>query len=99
MLKQQDQACEDIENCKMTEICPFLYLGNESDAKDLEKLDEMGIYHILNVTRNIPFYNQDQEKSKKFHYKRISVNDCTGECLVDHFDAAFSFIGNCLVIF
>lgn len=77
----------------MTEIFPFLYLGNESDAKDLEKLDELGIYHILNVTKNIPFYDQNQEKSKKFSFKRISVNDSTGESLMQHFDEAFSFIG------
>lgn len=95
-LKQQDQACDDIENCKMTEIFPFLYLGNESDAKDLDKLDELKIYHILNVTKNIPFYDQNQEKSKKFFFKRISVNDSTGESLMEHFDEAFSFIGKFL---
>lgn len=95
-LKQQDQACEDIENCKMTEIFPFLYLGNESDAKDLDKLDELGIYHILNVTKNIPFYDQNKEKSKKFFFNRISVNDSTGESLMEHFDEAFYFIGKYL---
>ncbi|CAF0837725.1 unnamed protein product [Brachionus calyciflorus] len=90
---QRDQTREEIENCKLTEITPYLYLGNESDAKELDKLVEKGIFYILNVTKNIPFYNQNiSENSKLFNLKRISVNDCPNEDLVQYFDEAFNFI-------
>ena len=73
-------------------------MGNESDAKELDKLVEKGIFYILNVTKNIPFYNQNiSENSKLFNLKRISVNDCPNEDLVQYFDEAFNFIGMTLI--
>lgn len=53
----QDQHQSMIDNTQMTEITPYLYLGNEMDAKNVTKLAQMGIFHILNVTKNIPFYD------------------------------------------
>lgn len=63
----QDQHQSMIDNTQMTEITPYLYLGNEMDAKNVTKLAQMGIFHILNVTKNIPFYDlpssTDQQSS------------------------------------
>lgn len=91
---QVDQHQSSIDNAQLTKIEPFLYLGNEMDAKNMAKLESEGIFHILNVTKNIPFYDQcvsDASKSK-FVFKRISVNDTSDQNLRQHFDEAFQFI-------
>lgn len=81
-----------------------LYLiGNEQDAKNCEDLEKKGIYYILNVTKNIPFYNSTNSmnnntgsnQTSPFCLKRIAVNDCENQNLKNHFSEAFDFIGNC----
>jgi len=71
--------------------------GNESDAKNCENLEKKGIYYILNVTKNIPFYNLTNSKSadagRPFVHKRIAVNDCENQNLKNHFGEASHFIG------
>ena len=61
-------------------------------------MEKKGIYYILNVTKNIPFYNATNSKSiadgtGPFVHKRIAVNDCENQNLRNHFDEASKFIG------
>lgn len=85
---QEDQHQSAIENATITEITPYLYLGNECDAKNVASLEKKGISAILNVTKNIPFYNHSVTSINK----RISVNDCSTQNLKEHFDEAIDFI-------
>lgn len=95
---KEDQRQSAIDNAVMTEIMPFLFLGNESDAKNCENLEKKGIYYILNVTKNIPFYNLTNSKNNdvngtsNFVHKRIAVNDCENQNLKNHFGEASNFI-------
>lgn len=98
---KDDQRQSAIENAVMTEITPYLFLGNEQDAKNCENLEKKGIYYILNVTKNIPFYNStnsvtnagtNSNSNGPFCYKRIAVNDCENQNLKNHFTEAFDFI-------
>lgn len=101
--QQHDQHQSVIENMQMTEITPYLYLGNELDAKNVQKLTQLGVLYILNVTKNIPFYDQptttttcsssSSSNSSKFVFKRIPVNDCLNQNLKEYFEEAFDFIG------
>ena len=70
----------------------YLYLGNECDAKNISILEKNEILYILNVTKNIPFY-ESNNGSKFFVSKRIAVNDNGNQSLKDHFEDAFEFIG------
>jgi len=80
-----DLRQSDIENALMTQILSFLYLGNELDAKNINKLEQDEVYYILNVTKNIPFY---ETTNKKFKLKRIAVNDNETQNLKDYFEEA-----------
>lgn len=99
---EQDQNQSVLENANMTEITPYLYLGNEVDAKNTQRLAQMGIHYVLNVTKNIPFYEnptsckQQQQQQQQFTFKRIPVNDCINQNLREYFDEAIDFIGKWL---
>ena len=60
----------------------------------MAKLEKEGILNILNVTKNIPFYDNllPTTSSAKFNLKRIAVNDCSNQNLKLHFDEAIDFI-------
>lgn len=80
----------DIENAELTAILPFLYLGNERDAQDLELMQRMDIGYILNVTTHLPLYHYDLGL---FKYKRLPATDSNKQNLRQYFEEAFEFIG------
>lgn len=80
----------DIENAELTAILPFLYLGNERDAQDLEQMQRMDIGFILNVTTHLPLYHYDLGL---FNYKRLPATDSNKQNLRQYFEEAFEFIG------
>lgn len=80
----------DIENAELTAILPFLYLGNERDAQDLEQMQRMDIGFILNVTTHLPLYHYDLGL---FKYKRLPATDSNKQNLRQYFEEAFEFIG------
>ena len=92
-----------VENASMSRITPFLYLGNELDAKNVCKLAKEGIFYILNVSREIPFYGDllpassasTPSSRNQFVLKRIAVNDSSNQNLLAHFEEAIEFIGIC----
>ncbi|XP_030628762.1 dual specificity protein phosphatase 10 [Chanos chanos] len=79
----------DIENAELTPILPFLYLGNERDAQDLEQMQRLNIGYILNVTTHLPLYHYDRGL---FNYKRLPATDSNKQNLRQYFEEAFEFI-------
>ena len=61
---EQDQHQSMLENTQMTEITPYLYLGNEMDAMNVTRLMQHGVYYILNVTKNVPFYEHSSQQQQ-----------------------------------
>nr|XP_027196526.1 uncharacterized serine-rich protein C215.13-like [Dermatophagoides pteronyssinus] len=45
-----DGSSSSVMEANATPILPFLYLGNERDANDVKRLDELDITYVLNVT-------------------------------------------------
>ncbi|XP_033873523.1 dual specificity protein phosphatase 10-like [Acipenser ruthenus] len=79
----------DVENAELTPILPFLYLGNEHDAQDLEKVQKMNIAYIINVTTHLPLFHYDKGI---FNYKRLPATDSNKQNLRQYFEEAFEFI-------
>ncbi|XP_067274358.1 dual specificity protein phosphatase 10 [Pseudorasbora parva] len=79
----------DIENAELTPILPFLYLGNERDAQDLEQMQRMDIGFILNVTTHLPLFHYELGR---FSYKRLPATDSNKQNLRQYFEEAFEFI-------
>ncbi|MBN3315984.1 DUS10 phosphatase, partial [Atractosteus spatula] len=79
----------DIENAELTPILPFLYLGNEHDAQDLEKMQKLNIGYIINVTTHLPLYHYEKGL---FNYKRLPATDSNKQNLRQYFEEAFEFI-------
>ncbi|XP_052058238.1 dual specificity protein phosphatase 10-like isoform X2 [Mytilus californianus] len=77
-----------IETATASQILPFLYLGNERDASNLQRLRELNISHILNITSNIPKYFENQG----IKYKRLPASDSGCQNLRQYFDEAIQFI-------
>lgn len=80
----------DIENAELTSILPFLFLGNERDAQNLNQLQRLDISYILNVTTHLPLYHYDLSL---FNYKRLPATDSNKQNLHQYFEEAFEFIG------
>ncbi|OCT79439.1 dual specificity protein phosphatase 10 [Xenopus laevis] len=88
-LPQSIPTTPDIENAELTPILPFLFLGNEHDAQDLEKMQRLNISYIVNVTTHIPLYHYDKGI---FNYKRLPATDSNKQNLRQYFEEAFEFI-------
>lgn len=97
VLPQSIPTTPDIENAELTPILPFLFLGNEHDAQDLEKMQRMNIGYVINVTTHLPLYHYEKGM---FNYKRLPATDSNKQNLRQYFEEAFEFIGNypCLEI-
>lgn len=98
VLPQSIPTTPDIENAELTPILPFLFLGNEHDAQDLEKMQRMNIGYVINVTTHLPLYHYEKGM---FNYKRLPATDSNKQNLRQYFEEAFEFIGNypCLETF
>ncbi|WAR19845.1 DUS10-like protein [Mya arenaria] len=77
-----------IETATASQILPFLYLGNERDAANIQRLNDLGITYVLNVTSHLP---QHFEKHG-IKYKRIPASDSGQQNLRQYFEEAGSFI-------
>jgi len=77
-----------IDTATVTEILPYLYLGNECDAADAELLQRHQITHVLNVTSNIPFRCEHLILTNK----RLSASDSAIQDIRQYFSEALSFI-------
>ncbi|XP_063173074.1 dual specificity protein phosphatase 10-like [Candoia aspera] len=79
----------DLENAELSPILPFLFLGNERDAQNLEKMLHLNVGHVLNVTTHLPLYHAD---SGRLRYKRLPATDNNRQDLRQYFEEAFEFI-------
>jgi len=79
---------KDIENHPATQVTPFLFLGNMTDASDVDTLARLGIDHVLNVTAVKPTYQQ----SSKITYKQLHAADNGSQNIKQYFEEAFTFI-------
>lgn len=77
-----------IENTPATQVMPHLYLGNQKDASDLQKLRQLNIQFVLNVTSHLPGYHE----GRGIRYKRLPASDNTQQNLKQYFEEAFEFI-------
>lgn len=79
---------DQIDTAVVAKILPFLYIGNERDAANLDRLRELGITHVLNVTSGIPLHFEDQG----IICKRLPASDSGFQNLKQYFTDAFAFI-------
>lgn len=93
MLPQSIPTTPDIENAELTPILPFLFLGNEQDAQDLDTMQRLNIGYVINVTTHLPLYHYEKGL---FNYKRLPATDSNKQNLRQYFEEAFEFIGNYL---
>ncbi|CAF2886389.1 unnamed protein product [Rotaria sp. Silwood2] len=77
----------DIDNHPMTHIIDGLYIGSESNARNLEELSSEQIQCIVNVTSHVPLYHSEQ-----FQYCHLPADDTQKQNLLEYFDQAYSFI-------
>ncbi|XP_028580422.1 dual specificity protein phosphatase 10 [Podarcis muralis] len=88
-LPQSIPTTPDIENAELTPILPFLFLGNEHDAQDLEKMQRLNIGYVINVTTHLPLYHYEKGL---LNYKRLPATDSNKQNLRQYFEEAFEFI-------
>uniref|UniRef100_H3ARA7 Dual specificity phosphatase 10 n=1 Tax=Latimeria chalumnae TaxID=7897 RepID=H3ARA7_LATCH len=79
----------DIENAELSPILPFLFLGNEKDAQDLEIMKNLNIGYVVNVTTHLPLYHAE---TGSVRYKRLPATDNSKQNLHQYFEEAFEFI-------
>jgi hypothetical protein len=78
------------------EILPgFLYLGDRLTAGEADRLNALGITHVLNVTLDIPNFYEGKDVGKserRLTYKRCGLKDRIDADIAEHFDGACDFI-------
>lgn len=97
-LSSEDEADNDrtsetnadlIDNHPASRVLPYLYLGNATDAADLDCLKRLGISRVLNVTSQLPGFHEESGIT----YKQLPANDSGHQNLKQYFEQAFEFIG------
>jgi len=72
-----------------TEVQPHLFLGDKKVAKDLDKIKELGITYVVNVTHELRNYF---EHEPLFKYLKCDVLDSDQADISQYFEAAGQFI-------
>lgn len=88
-LSDESAMTPDAENAVVSPILPFLYLGNERDAQDLDLLRHLNIGYVVNVTTHLPLYHVNSG----LRYKRLPATDNSKQNLRQYFEEVFEFIG------
>ncbi|KAJ7996763.1 hypothetical protein DPEC_G00240390 [Dallia pectoralis] len=88
-LSEEGGITPDVENAVISAILPFLFLGNERDAQDLDLLLRLNIGYVVNVTTHLPLYHLD---SGLVGYKRLPATDNSKQNLRQYFEEVFEFI-------
>jgi len=78
----------DIDAAVASEILPYLLIGNQRDAANKERLTELGVTHILNVTAHLPLHFENEGIT----YMRLPASDSGSQNLKQYFSEAISFI-------
>ncbi|KAL0994108.1 hypothetical protein UPYG_G00117850 [Umbra pygmaea] len=88
-LSDETGLTPDVENAVISPILPFLFLGNERDAQDLDLLLRLNIGYVVNVTTHLPLYHLG---SGLVRYKRLPATDNSKQNLRQYFEEVFEFI-------
>lgn len=88
-LSDESVMTPDAENAVVSPILPFLYLGNERDAQDLDLLRHLNVGYVVNVTTHLPLYHVNSG----LRYKRLPATDNSKQNLRQYFEEVFEFIG------
>ncbi|XP_041864543.1 uncharacterized protein si:dkey-175m17.7 [Melanotaenia boesemani] len=87
-LSDETVMTPDAENAVISPILPFLFLGNERDAQDLDLLLRLNIGYVVNVTTHLPLYHVNSG----LRYKRLPATDNSKQNLRQYFEEVFEFI-------
>ncbi|XP_034539803.1 uncharacterized protein si:dkey-175m17.7 [Notolabrus celidotus] len=87
-LSDESLMTPDAENAVISAILPFLFLGNERDAQDLDLLMRLNIGYVVNVTTHLPLYHINSG----LRYKRLPATDNSKQNLRQYFEEVFEFI-------
>ncbi|XP_069002985.1 uncharacterized protein [Embiotoca jacksoni] len=87
-LSDESVMTPDAENAVISPILPFLFLGNERDAQDLDLLLRLNIGYVVNVTTHLPLYHVNSG----LRYKRLPATDNSKQNLRQYFEEVFEFI-------
>ncbi|XP_035033623.2 uncharacterized protein si:dkey-175m17.7 [Hippoglossus stenolepis] len=87
-LSDESLMTPDAENAVVSPILPFLFLGNERDAQDLDLLVRLNIGYVVNVTTHLPLYHVNSG----LRYKRLPATDNSKQNLRQYFEEVFEFI-------
>ena len=91
----QNAQCISLFDDNISCIIPKkLYLSSVVGARNIDKLIENGITHIINIT---DFLENYFESNSRFTYLKIPIPDSINIKIVDHFDISFNFIDNALL--
>ncbi|KAL4623014.1 hypothetical protein GN956_G19997 [Arapaima gigas] len=88
-VSEEAELSPDVENVPLSPILPFLFLGNERDAQDLELLLHLNIGFVVNVTTHLPLYHL---ATGLVRYKRLPATDSSKQNLRQYFEEVFEFI-------
>ncbi|XP_061608674.1 uncharacterized protein si:dkey-175m17.7 [Phyllopteryx taeniolatus] len=87
-LSDESAMTPDAENAVVSAILPFLFLGNERDARELDLLLRLNVGYVVNVTAHLPLYHL----KSGLHYKRLPATDNSKQNLRQYFEEVFEFI-------
>merc|ERR1712159_575375 len=73
------------------EVIPGIFLGSIGAAQRPDRLQEIGITHVLCVGIGLP-----RKVGDEFAFKAVEVFDVAETCLRDHFDECFDFMEDAL---
>ncbi|KAJ3588951.1 hypothetical protein NHX12_009804 [Muraenolepis orangiensis] len=88
-LSDEGAVTPDAENAVVSAILPFLFLGNERDAQDLDLLLRLNVAFVVNVTTHLPLYHLT---TGRVRYKRLPATDNSKQDLRRYFEEVFEFI-------
>ncbi|CAH8568204.1 unnamed protein product [Schistosoma turkestanicum] len=85
----ESQQNDDVLSASISQILPFLYLGNARDSQDVDLIRRLNVTHIINVTDTLPM---PFRKLNRIQYLHIPASDTTKQNLLPSFDRAVQFI-------
>ncbi|CAH8873409.1 unnamed protein product [Trichobilharzia szidati] len=83
------QNNDDVLGASISQILPYLYLGNARDSQDVDLLRQLNVTHIINVTDTLPM---PFKRLNRIQYLHIPASDTTDQNLRPAFDRAVQFI-------
>lgn len=86
----------EVMPCRQGEIIPqFLYLSDRMTAGDADRLNSIGVTHVLNVSTDIPNFYEGRDvgqSARRIVYKRCALKDRIDADIGCFFEAACAFI-------